>query len=276
MIAGFRAAAAGAALALLAACDVSEEQEVALGRQAADEIAASMPLVRDPAVTEYVSALGLHLARRTGRPDLDWRFAVVNSDQINAFALPGGFVYLNRGLIERAGSLAELAGVLGHEVGHVALRHSAEQLESQQRTSAGVGIVCSLTGWCESGTAQIAIQVAGQAWFAKHSREDEREADSVAVVTLASAGYDPEGVPDMFARLLAERARSPLGVEQWFASHPLEEDRIAATRAHVERLDPAALEGLVRDDEAFRAFRARVAALPPAPAPAGAGGLPPG
>ena len=232
--------------------------------------------MRDAAVTDYVGALGLQLARLTGRPDLDWRFAVVNSDQVNAFALPGGFVYVNRGLIERAGSLAELAGVVGHEVGHVALRHSAEQLESQQRTSAGVGIVCALTGWCESGTAQVAIQVAGQAWFARHSREDEREADSVAVVTLVRAGYDPDGVPDMFARLLAERARAPLGVEQWFASHPLEEDRIVATRAHVARLDPAALEGLVEDDAAFRAFQARVRALPPAPPPpAGTPGGPP-
>ena len=255
------------ALALLAGCDVSEEQEVALGQQAAEEIAAQLPLVRDPAIVGYVESLGRQLAGQTGRADLDWQFAVVNSDQINAFALPGGFVYLNRGLIERAADVSELAGVLGHEVGHVALRHSAEQLESQQRTSAGVGIVCALTGWCDNGAAQVAIQVAGQAWFARHSREDEREADSVAVVTLVRAGYDPEGVPNMFERLLAERAREPLGVEQWFATHPLEEDRIGTTRAHVERLDPAALEGLVRDDAAFRAFQARVAALPPAPPP---------
>ena len=140
---------------------------------------------------------------------------------------------------------------------------------AQQRTSAGVGIVCSLTGWCESGAAQVAIQVAGQAWFARHSREDEREADSVAVETLARTGYAPSGVPEMFGRLLAERQRAPLGVEQWFASHPLEEERIAATRAHVARLDPAALEGLAEDDAAFQAFKARLAALPPPPQPPG-------
>jgi predicted Zn-dependent protease len=258
--------ALGLALAL-PACEVSEDEEVALGRQTAEQIAAQLPLVQDPAVTGYLTDLGLQLARRTGRPELDWRFHVVNSDEVNAFAVPGGFVYVNRGLIERAATLSQLAGVLGHEVGHVALRHSAEQMESQNRTSAGVGIVCALTGWCESGAAQVAIQVAGSAWFARHSREDEVEADSLAVETLVRAGYDPDGVPDMFERLMAERARAPLGVEQWFSSHPLEESRVAATRAHVASLDPASLEGLVQDDEAFQQFKRRVAELPPPPPP---------
>ena len=260
-------AGAAVALALLAGCDVSEDEEVALGRQAADEIAAQVPLVRDPALVAYLDGLGRALAAQTPRAGLEWHFAIVDSDQVNAFALPGGFVYVNRGLIAHAEDLSELAGVVGHEIGHVALRHSADQMESQQRTSAGVGIVCALTGWCESGAAQVAIQVAGQAWFARHSREDEREADSVAVETLARTGYAPSGVPEMFGRLLAERQRAPLGVEQWFASHPLEEERIVATRAHVARLDPAALEGLVEDDAAFQAFKARLAALPPPPQP---------
>ena len=262
-------AGAALALALLAGCDVSEDEEVALGRQAADEIAAQMPLVRDAALVAYLDGLGRALARQTARGDLEWHFAIVDSDQVNAFALPGGFVYVNRGLIQHAEDVSELAGVVGHEIGHVALRHSADQMETQQRSSAGVGIVCALTGWCESGAAQVAIQVAGQAWFARHSREDEREADSVAVETLARAGYAPSGVPEMFGRLLAERQRAPLGVEQWFASHPLEEERIAATRAHVARLDPATLEGLVEDDAAFQAFKVRLAALPPSPQPPG-------
>ena len=267
---GYRSRGARCALPLLlalGACAVSEEQEAALGEQTASEIAAQLPLVRDPAITEYVSELGLALARRTERPDLEWRFFVVDSDDVNAFAVPGGYVYVNRGLITRAGSLRELAGVLGHEVNHVALRHSAEQLESQTRTQVGVGLVCSLTGWCEGAAAQVAINAAGAAWFARHSRGDEAEADSAAVATLVRAGIDPAGVPLMFAQLLAERRMRPAGVEQWFASHPLEEDRIAATRALVERLDPALLDGLVEDTPGFHAFKDRVAALPPPPPP---------
>ena len=267
---GSRSRGARCALPLLlalGACAVSEEQEAALGEQTASEIAAQLPLVRDPAITEYVSELGLALARRTERPDLEWRFFVVDSDDVNAFAVPGGYVYVNRGLITRAGSLRELAGVLGHEVNHVALRHSAEQLESQTRTQVGVGLVCSLTGWCEGAAAQVAINAAGAAWFARHSRGDEAEADSAAVETLVRAGIDPAGVPLMFAQLLAERRMRPAGVAQWFASHPLEEERIEATRALVERLDPALLDGLVEDTPAFHAFKDRVAALPPPPPP---------
>jgi beta-barrel assembly-enhancing protease len=257
-----------AALALLLlGCSVSEEQEAALGEQTAQQIAAQLPIVDDAAITDYVSEVGLALARRTDRPDVPWRFFVVNSDDINAFAVPGGYVYVNRGLIERSASLRELAGVLGHEVNHVALRHSAEQLESQTRTQVGVGLVCSLTGWCEGAAAQVAINAAGSAWFARHGREAEAEADSAAVETLVHAGIDPAGVPEMFERLLAERRARPAGVERWFASHPLEEDRIAATRAHVGRLDPASLEGLIEDTPAFHRFKDRVRALPPAPGP---------
>ena len=255
------------ALLLAPACSVSEEQEAALGEQTAAEIASQLPLVADPAITGYVAELGLELARATDRPDLAWRFFVVDSDDVNAFAVPGGYVYVNRGLITRAQSLRELAGVLGHEVSHVALRHSAEQLESQTRTQVGVGLVCSLTGWCEGAAAQVAIQAAGTAWFARHSRADEAEADSAAVVTLARAGIDPAGVPAMFARLLAERQRRPGPLDTFFASHPLEESRIAETQSYVAQLDPATLEGLVQDTPAFHAFRDRVLALPPPPGP---------
>lgn len=209
----------------------------------------------------------MSLAQATVRPELEWRFFVVDSEDVNAFAVPGGYVYVNRGLITEAESLRELAGVLGHEVNHVALRHSAEQLESQTRTQVGVGLVCSLTGWCEGAAAQVAINAAGAAWFARHSRTDEAEADTAAVTTLVRAGIDPEGVPAMFTRLLAARQRQPGLLDGFFASHPLEEDRIAVTQAYVEQLDQASLDGLVQDTPAFQAFRARVAALPPPPGP---------
>lgn len=250
-----------ALLPLAVAACVDESEEVALGRQTAEQLDAQLPLVDDAAIAGYLTTLGDELAGHSGRPGLEWRFRVVDSDEVNAFAVPGGWIYVNRGLIERTERLSQLMGVLAHEVGHVALRHSAEQMEKQTRTSAGVGVVCALTGWCEGGAAQVAIQLAGNAWFARHSREAEAEADSFAVETLVAAGYDPAGVAEFFERLLAERRARPVGVEQWFASHPLEEARVTAARAHVGRYAPAALEGLAGDTPEFQAFRARVAAM---------------
>jgi predicted Zn-dependent protease len=261
-----RLAALGAALALAAsACGVSEDQEVALGRHNAEEINAHLPLVRDAAVTAYVDSLGMAIARTTPRAELQWRFFVVNSPQVNAFALPGGFVYVNRGLIERAERLDELAGALGHEIGHVVRRHSVRQLEKQRGANVAVALGCTLTRLCEGDVARTAIQVGGAALFARYSREDEAEADSEAVVNVVRAGIDPRGIPSLFERLLEERRTSPMRIEAFFASHPMEEDRIRATRREIAALDPARLDGLRRDDEAYQRFKARLASLPPAP-----------
>src|SRR4051794_4515845 len=130
---------AGIAL-LLCACGVSKDQEVAIGRQSAEQINGRLPLVRDAVTAEYVRQLGLSIARTTSRPDLDWQFFVVDSREVNAFALPGGIIYVNRGLIDRAETLDELAGVLGHEIGHVVRRHSVRQMEKARGTNAAVSL----------------------------------------------------------------------------------------------------------------------------------------
>jgi predicted Zn-dependent protease len=261
-----RLATLGAALGLASsACGVSEDQEVALGRRNAEELNAHLPLVQDAAVTAYVDSLGMAIARTTPRADLQWRFFVVNSPEVNAFALPGGFVYVNRGLIERAERLDELAGALGHEIGHVVRRHSVRQLEKQRGANVAVALGCTLTRLCEGDVARTAIQVGGAALFARYSRQDEAEADSEAVVNVVRAGIDPRGIPSLFERLLEERRSSPLRIEAFFASHPLEEDRIRATRREIAALDPQRLAGLRRDDAAYERFKARLASLPPAP-----------
>jgi predicted Zn-dependent protease len=257
----------GALALMLAApaCEISEDQEVALGQSYADQIASQLPLVRDPGITGYVSELGGRIAARTSRADLAWRFHVVDAAEVNAFALPGGFVYINRGLIERADRMSELAGVLGHEISHVVLRHSVKQMEKATKTNVGIAVVCTLTGWCESGTAQVAINVAGSAWFAHHSRQDEAAADSDAVFSVARAGIHPGGIPDFFETLLRERRASPGPLETWFRTHPLEESRVDRTRALVRSLDPSSLQGLADDTPGFQAFKQRVLALPPPP-----------
>src|SRR5438045_767235 len=148
-----------AAVVVLVGCSVSQDQEVSLGRQNAEEINAQLPIVTDPGISGYIQDLGQSIAGKTSRSDLDWHFYVVNTKQINAFALPGGFVYVNRGLIESTDHLDELTGTLGHEIGHVVERHSVKQMEKAQKANVGVGVVCTLTNICHSGLAQVASQV---------------------------------------------------------------------------------------------------------------------
>ena len=250
---------------LLSACSVSQDQEVAIGQQNAEQINARLPIVRDPAVADYVQQLGLAIAKTTERADLDWRFFVVDSKEVNAFALPGGFIYVNRGLIDRAQHLDELAGAIGHEIGHVVRRHSVHQMEKGTKANVAIGLGCTLTRLCNSDLAHAAIQVGGAALFARYSRLDEAEADSEAVVNVVNVGLNPIGIPILFERLLEERRTSPLRIEAFFASHPLEEDRIVATRREIDALDPAVLKTLKRDDDSYRAFKQRLGSLPPSP-----------
>lgn len=258
----------GVVLALgLSACGVSTQQEVQLGQQYAQQINSQLPIVTDAAVNRYINILGDSLAELSDERNLDWRFYVVNSPEVNAFAVPGGFVYVNRGLIERAGNTAEVAGVLGHEIGHVIERHSIKQMQKAQTANIGVTVACVLTRVCESQASQALINVAGGAVFARFSRQDEAQADSVGVRVVTRAGIDPRGIPSMFQKLLQERQTQPSAVEAFFSTHPLEEQRIQDTRALIQTIDPAVLSTLTSDTPNFDAFQARVRALPPPPPP---------
>ena len=266
---GRRQSALGAIAVVLllgaSACGVSEEREIALGRTNAEEIAAKYPLVTDSVVGAYVQALGMRLARGTSRPSLPWHFTVVDSKDVNAFALPGGFVYVNRGLIEHTERMDELAGVLGHEIGHIVRRHSVQQLKRSGGTRVGIALFCGLTSFCDSQTARIAIDLGGAAWMARHSRTAEAEADSEAVANTVRAGVSPEGIPAMFQTMLSMRTSEPGLVQAFFGSHPVEEDRIATTRRLVESVDPSIRGTLERDDADFQAMKSRLASLPKSP-----------
>ena len=268
------AAALATTLLALSACSVSEDQEVAIGRQNAEQIEQQLPMLADEQVQAFVSALGQSMASKTSRADLQWRFRVVDSKQVNAFALPGGFIYVNRGLLEQADDLSEFAGVLGHEIGHVTRRHSAQQMEKAQKTNVGVTVLCTLTSICESGVAQVAINVGGGLMMAKHSRQHEQQADSEAVVNVMSAGIDPRGIPSFFEDLLAERRRRPAALENWFSTHPMEENRVRDTRAMIADIDASRLQGLRRDIPAFQQVKQRLASLPPSPEPVQRGDMP--
>lgn len=238
-----------------------------MGQQYAAQIAQQLPLVSDPEVVRYVNVLGDSLARLTSRADLDWHFYVVNTNEVNAFAVPGGYVYVNRGLIARADRMDELAGVLGHEIGHVVLRHTVKEMEKAQQANVGLTVACILTGVCNAPGASDVINVGATAVFAKFSREDEKQADDQGFTNVVQAGISPVGMVTMFQKLLAERQSKPEGVAAWFATHPLEESRIADIQARINSLPSGELRRLTTDSRNFHLFKDRLASLPPAPPP---------
>lgn len=249
--------------AMVSGCDVSVSEEDELGDQYAAAIRAQLPILDDSAAGAWLSALGTRLTSVADEENRDWHFYLVDDSTVNAFAVPGGHVFVHRGLVERATTYSELAGVIGHEVAHVTLRHSVDQMRARSRTGVLVTVFCAVVNVCSSTAAQIAIDVGGQALFAKHSRDDEAEADSAAVGYLVRAGIDPRGIPSMFERLAAERAIDPSALDSWFGSHPLEESRVARTNELISMIGPPRLDSLVRDAPSFAAFQEGVRGIHP-------------
>lgn len=241
-------------------CEVSISQEDEMGDQYAQAIASQVPVIKDSATTAWLANLGARLTSIADRENRDWHFYLVDDSTVNAFAVPGGHIFVHRGLIETAGSYAELAGVIGHEIAHVTLRHSVDQMRSRTRTGLLVTVFCAIVNICSSTAAQVAIDVGGQALFAKYSRDDEAQADSAAVGYLLTAAIDPRGIPAMFERLAAVRRVDPSSLDAWFGSHPLEESRIARTNGLIAKIGASRLEGFI-DDPTFPAFQESVKAL---------------
>jgi beta-barrel assembly-enhancing protease len=265
-----RAAAGLTACVSLAACGgISQQQEVELGAQQAQQVSAQLPMLQDATINAYVNSLGNALARTTSRADLAWHFAVVNTDVINAFALPGGYIYVNRGVLEQASNESELASVLAHEIEHVVRRHSVKQMEEVNNANIGVALACTLTNVCNNQVAAAAIQVGGSAYFAKNSRADEVQADEGGFATLIRSGINPRGMLTFFQKLLAQEQRSGGGnASSWFADHPGTEDRIS----DIQRLLDAnanQVSGLRSDSQAFQSMKRRLAQLPAAPRSSG-------
>lgn len=251
----------------LAACGISTQQEIQMGQEYAQQINAQLPIMQDPELNRYVNVLGDSISRPTSRGDLDWHFYIVDSKEVNAFAVPGGYVYINRGLIERADRMDEVAGVLAHEIGHVVRRHTVKQMEKEQGANIGVTLACVLTSVCNSQIAGAAINIAGSAVFARFTRQDEAEADQEGFNNVVRAHISPVGMVTMFQKLLDERKSRPAGVEAWFLTHPLEEDRIAAIQARINQLPRAQLASLGTDTRNFHSFKTRLQSMPPSPPP---------
>lgn len=266
-------AAVGAMLAIGGGCasagSISPQQEAQLGRQSAAEINRQLPIVGNSAINSYINQIGSQIANQADTRGLRYNFYVVNSSAVNAFALPGGYIYVNRGLIERADNASELAGVLAHEIAHVTERHGVEQWARAQNANTGVGLGAALytilTGSPPPQAAGAAVQIGGGAYLARHSREAELEADYKGVEFMTRAGYNPRGMVTFFQELLQERQRNPSRLEQWFSTHPLTEERIANTSRAVQAIPQARTARTATDTRAFQQFRSRVRSLPAAP-----------
>jgi predicted Zn-dependent protease len=256
-------------LGFLTACidasSISVEEEREMGLAVAEEATREMPLLQDEPIARFVRELGGHIVRRADSTGRSYDFRVIDSEVANAFAIPGGFIFVNRGILHRAEDASELAGVLAHEIGHVVERHGLEQMAKARNTNTAVGLVYVLLGRSPGAAEQVALQVAGSAWMAKHSREAEREADRVGLLYLARAGLDPRGMPRFFQRLLDEERTSPSELLAWFSTHPLTEDRISDTEAMIARLPSDVVERASRDLPQFAQMRRRLDELPPAP-----------
>jgi predicted Zn-dependent protease len=231
---------------------ISIEEEWQLGQQLSQDVAKQVRLSNDPTLNSYVTDMGRRLVAQAPAPfnQLPWNFHVVEDPAINAFAIPGGHVYVNTGLIANADNAAELAGVVAHEINHVVARHSTEQITRQQGLSVLAGLVL---GQDPGAVAQIAAQLVAGGALARFSREAEEEADELGIRAMAAAGYNPIGMATMFDELLEHRQGQPGRVEQFFSTHPLTEDRARKARSRAAQLG----ERGTLDEPSFQQVRQR-------------------
>jgi predicted Zn-dependent protease len=207
------------------------QQDVEIGRHSAIEAEKQLRLLNDATVDRYLDRVVQRLAARAPGADFPYRIKAVNATEINAFALPGGPMYVNRGQLTSARSEAELAGVLAHEISHVALRHGTHQASKAYLAQAGLGILGGLLGKTSTSSVLNAIGGFGlNAVFLKFSRDDEYEADQTGAQIMAKAGYDPNAMASFFQMLREESGRNPSKLEQFFSSHPPAADREARIR----------------------------------------------
>jgi predicted Zn-dependent protease len=229
---------------------MSEAQEIAMGQQSDPEIRKEMGVVNDPALQRYVEGIGRRLAAATERPSLPWTFTVVDSPSVNAFAVPGGYIYLTRGILAHLNSEAEMAGVLGHEIAHVTARHSAAQYSKQTAGSLGLLLgqifVPELQPFGQVAEAGLGVL------FLKFGRDDELQADDLGAGYATAEGWDPRGVSDMLETLgrLSE-GTDRKGVPNWLSTHPMPADRVARLDARVASLRTQATRDLAVNRAAY-------------------------
>jgi predicted Zn-dependent protease len=227
-------------------------QEIALGKQLSIEVRKQAKIVDDPIVSEYINRLGQNLARHS---DVTFpvTFNLIEADEINAFTLPGGYVFINTGLLKLSANEAELASAIAHELGHAAARHATRQASRDRLANLGTIPLAILGG----PAAQLAVNAAMPMAFLHFSREFETEADLLGLQYLWKAGYDPDASIDLFEALESTEKRQPGSVSKLFRSHPLTPDRIEKTQKNIDMLLPARAQYVLNTSE-YEDVRARL------------------
>jgi predicted Zn-dependent protease len=235
----------------------SLEKEIALGKALAQEVERSSKMIDDPVVNEYVNRVGQNLVRNSDAK-VPFTIKVIDSDEVNAFALPGGFFFVYSGLILRAQEESELAGVMAHEIAHVAARHGTKQATKGELVQlASIPAMIFLPyGWAGYGIYE-GMNLAIPLTFLKFSRDNEREADYLGLQYMYKAGYDPNSFVTFFERLQADEKRRPGTIVKAFSTHPPTPDRIEAAQKEIARILPAREEYIVTTSE-FDSVKARL------------------
>jgi predicted Zn-dependent protease len=237
---------------------VSVEQEIAIGKEVNAQIRRDTPEVRDADVVRYVRDVTRRLARVASGPRYPYSVAIADSRDVNAFALPGGPIWIHRGAFEQATSEAQVASVLAHEIAHIASRHAARQLTTAAMTKWSLSFLGSLLGNTGgAGGAQVAAAFLASGAFRTFSRDEEREADRVGLALMTRAGWDGRGMVEMFQILEKQAGRDPSSVEAFLSTHPSPQDRISELSAVV-----AAHRTGRRDSREFQAIKARLLKMP--------------
>ncbi len=236
----------------------SLEGEIRMGKQYAQEVEATSKLIRDPVITEYVNRIGQNLVRNSDA-QVPFTIKVVDSDEVNAFALPGGFFYVNSGLILAADEESELAGVMAHEIAHVAARHATRQMTRAQWANIGtipLIFVGGGIGYAVRSAAGLGLPLT----FLSFSRSFESEADYLGLQYMYKAGYDPNAFVAFFEKLQAREKKKPGTLAKAFATHPQTPDRISKSQEEIGRILPARAQYIVTTSE-FADVKSRLASL---------------
>jgi hypothetical protein len=240
----------------------SPQQDVEMGREVAKEAESQLPILNDRRANAYIDALGKSLAARVPGEKYPYQFKIVNDKAINAFALPGGYVYINRGIIEAATSESQVASVLAHEISHVALRHGTNQVSKAYLAQAPLAILGGVLGNNSVGAvlAQLGVGFATNSILLKYSRDAEKQADLLGVQTMYDAGYDPRGSVEFFEKMQAE---SKGRAAEFFSSHPNPDNRISNVQNEIVKLG-GARSGARSNSSDFQSVKNLLAGMPAA------------